>query len=74
MISKLSQYRDEFIDAVVPDHAGQEQINDMSKAFDAGAVSLYNVIRESAYDGFDNFMTAIQSELVGLAVLHGADK
>ena len=74
-MTKLSQIREEFIEASCPTSASQEQIQDMGIAFDAGATVVFQMVLEiSALEEnvADGEMTKLAEEITQTAMFHGA--
>ena len=75
-MTKLSQIREEFIEASCPTGAPQEQIQDMQMAFDAGATVIFQMVLEMSnlpeIEG-EHAMTVLAEELIQTAMFHGTD-
>ncbi len=67
MSRKLATIRDEFLEAVLDDKAGLAQINDMTIAFDAGMLALFDEITTVGAD-----LDAIRDELIAIVKFHFA--
>ena len=72
-MTKLSQIREEFIEASCPDSASQAQIQNMGMAFDAGAVALLNIILNMPKEEFNENMDKLAKELIIAAEFHGGE-
>jgi len=75
-MTKLSQVREEFIEASCPMGAPQEQIQDMQMAFDAGATVIFQMVLEISNlpdDEADKTMSQLAEELTQTAMFHGTE-
>jgi len=75
-MTKLSQIREEFIEASCPNGANQEQIQDMQMAFDAGATVIFQMVLEMSNlpePEDEQAMTALAKELTQTAMFHGTE-
>lgn len=75
-MTKLSQIREEFIEASCSTSATQAQIQDMSMAFDAGCITLLQMvleINEKDEHEAEYELALLAKEIAQIALFHSAE-
>ncbi len=70
-MTNLTKTREEFIEATCPTGSSQEQIDDMSMAFDAGAIVVLQMIMGFSDEEFTDKMNELAEEVMMNAQFHG---